>query len=137
MQLVAITTIILLIIMAVFHFYWALDGTFGLNKVLPTKDGKRLLNPSKLLTLMVGILLIGFAVIAYLLQYSIFNSSYLVYSGWVLSIIFTARAIGDFNAVGLFKTIKSTEFAEYDTKYFSPLCISLGIAFALLSYQVE
>jgi hypothetical protein len=37
------------------------------------------------------------------------------------------RAVGDFNAVGFFKMTESTEFAAYDTKCFSPLCVCLSI----------
>ena len=59
-----------------------------------------------------------------------------LYSGIFLSIIFTIRAIGEFNAVGFFKKIRDTEFAIYDTKYFSPLCLILGVVFAMLAYKV-
>lgn len=140
MDLIAIITILALIIMGGFHFYWAFGGTRGLDKALPTKDGKLLLNPSKALTFFVGVLLIIFAYIAYALHFYDFtimnNKSIYQYSGLLLSIIFTLRAIGEFNAVGFFKKIKNTEFAIYDTKYFSPLCLILGVVFAMLTYKV-
>jgi|GEM_PF-1826480 len=41
MSLIATLTTITLIIMALFHFYWALGGEFGLDRALPTKEGKR------------------------------------------------------------------------------------------------
>jgi len=139
-NLIAIITILTLIIMGLFHFYWAFGGKIGLDKALPTKDGKLLLNPSKSLTLFVGIVLISFAYIAYALEFYDFtvneNRSFYLYSGIFLSIIFTLRAIGEFNMVGFFKKIKDTKFAIYDTKYFSPLCLILGITFAILTYKV-
>lgn len=140
MNLIAIITILTLTVMGLFHFYWAIGGKVGLDKALPTKDGVRLLNPSKTLTFFVGIVLLIFAYIAYGLQFYDFtintNRNFYFYSGLFLSIIFTLRAIGEFNAIGFFKKIKNTEFAIYDTKYFSPLCLVLGIIFAILTYKV-
>ena len=136
MQIFVITTMIILIALALLHFYWAFGGLIGLDKALPSKDGKRLLNPGKYLIIMVGLLLIVFAVIAYLLYYSPLSLEYLSYAGWFLSCIFILRAIGEFNAVGFFKKIKNTTFSYYDTRYFSPLSLFLGISFALLSYPL-
>jgi hypothetical protein len=139
-DLIATMTVIVLIMIGVFHFYWSFGGLIGLDKALPTKDGKLLLSPSKPLTFFVGIVLIIFAYIAYSLQFHDFtiieSSNVYKYSGLFLSIIFILRAIGEFNAVGFFKKIKNTEFAIYDTKYFSPLCLVLGIVFAILTYKV-
>ncbi len=78
------------------------------------------------------IIILGFAFVAFKLQYSETDITY-NYTGWLISAIFIIRAIGDFNAVGFFKKIKQTEFANYDTKYFSPLCLSLGAVFIMLS----
>ncbi len=140
MSFVATITILALIIMGLFHFYWVFGGKVGLDKALPTKDGIKLLNPSKALTFFVGVVLIVFAYIAYALQFYDFtvneNQNFYLYSGIFLSTIFTLRAIGEFNAVGFFKKIKDTEFAIYDTRYFSPLCIILGVVFAILVYKV-
>jgi len=140
MSFIATITILVLIIMGLFHFYWAFGGKVGLDKALPTKDGIKLLNPSKALTFFVGVVLIVFAYIAYGLQFYDFsvntNRSFYLYFGIFLSIIFIIRAIGEFNAVGFFKKIKDTEFAIYDTKYFSPLCLILGVIFAILAYKV-
>ncbi|WP_281635816.1 DUF3995 domain-containing protein [Flavobacterium marginilacus] len=42
------------------------------------------------------------------------------------------RAIGDFNYVGFFKKIKLAKFGKNDTKYFSPLCLIIGILTLIL-----
>ena len=140
MNIIITITIIALIIMGVFHFYWVLGGKVGLDKALPTKDGKLLLNPNKILTAIVGIGLIGFAYIAYVLQFNDLSkmeyAQYYINIGWILSLIFIIRAIGEFNAVDFFKKIKGTPFALYDTKFFSPLSLVLGIIFAILTYKV-
>ena len=135
MDLIAIVTTSLLIIMGLFHFYWAFGGEVGLDRALPTKEGRCLINPGTFLTFSVGLVLLGFSFVAYSLHFTAVHSDYLLYAGWFLSFLFLIRAVGDFNAVGFFKKIKSTAFAAYDTKYFSPLCVYLGIAFALLSYE--
>ena len=132
MYFLTITTIALLLIMSLFHIYWALGGKVGLDKALPTKDGVQLLNPSKALTFLVGVVLFGFASVAYLLYFWVDNSELVVYLGWIIAVLFFVRAIGEFHTVGFFKKIKDTPFAEYDTKYFSPLCLFLSVVFTLL-----
>jgi len=133
MSFVTIVTIALLIILGLFHLYWSFGGKVGLDKALPTKDGKPLINPGRTLTFIVGILLFVFAFEAYSLRFDVQIAGYVVYAGWTLSALFILRAIGEFNTVGFFKKIKSTDFAEYDTKYFSPLSAYLGVVFAILS----
>lgn len=136
MDLIAIVTITVLMIMGSFHLYWAFGGKVGLDKALPTKDGKRLIDPGKTLTLFVGVILLGFSYVAYSLHFNEINTDYIVYIGWIISALFFIRAIGEFNAIGFFKKIRSTEFAKYDTRFFSPLCLYLGVVFAILSSQV-
>lgn len=133
MYMIVIITTILLIMMGLFHFYWALGGTVGLDKALPTKEGKRLINPGSGLTFFVGTVLVGFSFVAYSLYFDAVKSDYMIYTGRMVSALFFLRSVGEFNAVGFFKKIKSTDFAAYDTKYFSPLCLYLGAVFAMLS----
>ncbi len=139
MNLITLVTMTTLVIAGVFHFYWAFGGVFGLDKAIPTKDGEALLNPGKLLTLIVGFSILGFAWVAYILNFKdlslISYSKQIVYAGWFLSGVFAIRSIGDFNMVGLFKKIKSTKFAEFDTKYFIPLTSFWSIAFAFIAYN--
>ena len=135
MEIIVISNIFIFILMGAFHFYWAFGGKFFLDKALPTKNGKLLFSPGSFLTFIVGTVLIGFSCITYMLYYSNKDSLYLQYLGWALFLIFTIRAIGEFNVIGFFKKIKSTEFSKYDTKYFSPLCIYLALVFAILSYK--
>ena len=140
MNFIALVTITTLVIAGLFHFYWAFGGSLGLDRAIPTKDGKALLNPGKILTMIVGFIILGFAWVAYILNFKDLNvisySEQITYAGWLLSGIFAIRSIGDFNMVGLFKKINSTKFAEYDTKYFIPLVAFWSFTFALLAYQV-
>ncbi len=113
------------------HFYWLLDGKWGLEKALPTKEaGQKAMEPPKIATVIVGIGLISFGLI-YLIKTGIINFQIpnwiITYGSWIIPSIFILRAIGDFKYVGLFKKIKNTEFAKADTKWFIPLCLTIGI----------
>lgn len=136
MHLIAVSTIIILIVISFFHFYWVFGGRIGLDKSLPTTpDGKLLLNPAKPLTFLVGIVILSFAFVAYKLYYDYSNDLY-SYLGWTIGIVFLLRSIGEFNAVGFFKRIKNTSFAKYDTLFYSPLCLYLALAYALLASNI-
>jgi len=138
MFLISGLTIIVLIALGLLHFYWAMGGQLGITKAVPEIDGKPTINPGPITTAFVGVALLSFSALAYLLAFydlaSISYGGYAVYFGWLLAAVFTLRAIGDFKLVGFFKKITSSEFAKYDTKYYSPLCLSLGIIFSVLSY---
>lgn len=141
MTAITIFTIAALSLIGLLHFYWGLGGAIGRDYALPTENGKVLINPGKIMTLMVGAVLIGFAVIAYRLHfYDLRSISYrdsLIAMGWVLSGIFTLRGIGEFRAVGLFKKIKSSPFAHYDTRFYTPFSLSMGMVFAALAYRAS
>ena len=51
------------------------------------------------------------------------------YGYYFLAGIFILRAIGDFKYVGFFKKVKNTPFAKLDSKFYSPLCLLIGLAF--------
>jgi len=119
----------IMILLALVHFYWALGGEFGLDHALPTDEkGNRLLNPGKIMTFSVGFVLLGFAYVAYRL-YGGDESAMTVYAGYGLFILFFLRVIGDFNMVGLFKKVKNTAFAKYDTWVYVPLCLGISMMF--------
>ena len=127
MNVLTLITLMLLALISLAHFYWVFGGEKGLDAVLPTQEGERLLNPSKALTLLVAILILGFAFVVYTLAFGE-ASELSIYLGWSISAIFFIRVIGDFNMLGFFKKIKGTKFAEYDSKFFVPLCIYLSFS---------
>jgi len=77
---------------------------------------------------LVGIFLLGFAYVAYMLGQGN-HHNIMVYMGWTIGVIFILRAIGEFNVVGIFKKIKGTVFAKYDMYFYIPLCLFVGYAF--------
>jgi hypothetical protein len=122
---------IILIALALLHFYWAMGGEFGFSKSLPTKEsGDRVLNPTKMDSVIVGMGLTAFGIF-YMFQSGLIASNLpewiTKYGGWIIHIIFLSRAMGEFKYVGFFKTVKATEFGKLDTKYFSPLCLVISI----------
>ncbi|HHD79005.1 MAG TPA: DUF3995 domain-containing protein [Epsilonproteobacteria bacterium] len=120
---------VILVLLALMHLYW-LFGEIGMEQALPTDDqGKRLLNPSKLMTLSVAFVLFGFAWISYMLDTP--HKVWIDSAGWVLAIMFFLRAIGDFKILGVFKKVKTTEFAKYDTWVYVPLCFMIALGFVL------
>lgn len=135
MEILTLITIFLLIIIALIHFYWSFGGKVGIDLAIPSIEDKAVINPTKFITFLVGILIIGFATVAYMLKFHNLNSNYIIYLGWIISIIFALRAIGEFRVVGFFKKIKSSKFAKYDTKYYSPLCLFFSVIFVILTFS--
>jgi hypothetical protein len=129
---------LILIFLSVIHFYWAVGGKWGFNSVLPTKnDGSLMMKPKWIDSITVGI---GLAFIAMLyaikieLVFVALPNWLSQYGMYIIASIFLIRAIGDFKYVGFFKSIKNTLFANNDNKYFSPLCLFLGVIAFLLEY---
>lgn len=132
--MITVLSIILFVIfssLGFIHIYWLLGGKWGLEKALPTKEaGQKAMEPPKIATVIVGIGLISFGLI-YLIKTGLINFQIpnwiVTYGSWTIPCIFILRAIGDFNYVGLFKKIKNTEFSKADSKWFIPLCLTIGI----------
>lgn len=117
--------------LAMIHFNWAIGGKFGLAQSIPTKEnGEKLFNPGKFESAVIGIGLSAFAIFywlnAGLLEYNLplWATKYL---SWVIPAIFLLRAIGEFKYIGFFKSVKKTNFARWDTKLFSPLCLIIAL----------
>jgi len=53
---------------------------------------------------------------------------------WGIALAFAARAIGERRYLGFFKRVRGTQFAQRDTRFYSPLCVliaALACALAL------
>lgn len=126
-----IATLILLFI-SIIHFYWAFGGIWGLKQAVPTlKNTEHLFKPSPIATALVGIVMLGFALLyaeksgVFIVKLPDFINTYGLKA---VATVFLIRAIGDFNYVGLTKKIKDTVFAKSDTKLYVPLCLFLSFA---------
>lgn len=134
--IIAILLFLIFLFISSIHLYWAFGGKWGSDAVLPTKEDNntKVLNPNILPTLIVafGLLSFGFfiLVMSELITFNIphWLSKYLL---WIITGIFILRAIREFRCVVFFKKIKHTKFSIHDTKYYSPLCLIIGL-FALI-----
>lgn len=120
------------LILSAIHLYWACGGTTGKNLAIPVKaNGERSFTPSAIGTFLVGVALLLFAVLAYCL--SVMQIGWIRPLGWVLALMLLMRAIGDFKLVGFFKKPAISDFAKYDGRFFSPLCLFLAAGVLYIS----
>lgn len=123
---------IIFLLLSAIHLYWACGGTAGKNLAIPVKDnGENSFTPSSIGTFLVAVALLLFAVLAYCL--SVMQIGWMWPFGWVLSLFLLMRAIGDFKLVGFFKKPSSSDFAQYDRRIFSPLCLFLAAGILYIS----
>ncbi|MDX1959150.1 MAG: DUF3995 domain-containing protein [Leptospiraceae bacterium] len=137
--LLAIPLITIFLFLSSIHVYWGFGGKWGNGAVLPTKtDDEKVIMPGPIPTFIVAFGLLGFALVVLL---NIIHIDFTEYFGLtfihkyglrVIAGIFLFRAIGEFHYVGFFKKHKHTKFAINDTKYYSPLCLTIGILAVLL-----
>ena len=136
MTIVASIVSVMFVLLAILHVYWAAGGRAGIEKVIPQVEGKPAITPGKIITLGVAMGLMGVASVAYALGNvdltSYLMGDYVIYAGWFLALIFFIRAVGDFNLVGFFKKYKGSDFATYDSRYYSPFCLLVSIVFVFL-----
>ena len=125
--------IVIVLLLAAVHVYWAAGGKAGKAAAIPTAEGRAVLKPSAFSTAMVAV---GLCVIAAFLALRIGWLKVLGFAGdnnfaeiaaWVFAAMFALRAIGDFRYVGFFKRIRDTRFARLDTLPYSPLCAVLAV----------
>jgi Protein of unknown function (DUF3995) len=130
----------ILLIISLLHFYWGVDGRWGIAQSLPTNEqGETVLKPDAVACFVVAIGLMCMSV--YVFGFSKMINLPLPnlvskYGIWVIAFIFLARAIGDFKYAGFSKKIKTTRFAELDTRYYAPLCLYLGLTSILIALIV-
>lgn len=130
-MILSILLSIIFFTLGLIHLNWVLGGEFGYENSLPTnEEGKRVLNPKKIDSTIIAIGLISFGIF-YIFKSSLVENNLPIwiikYGGWIIPSIFILRAIGDFKYIGFFKKIKTTKFGKMDTKFYSPLCLIIGI----------
>lgn len=129
MSIYSVLLIVIFSAIAMLHFYWAIGGRWGSEHAAPVdQQGKKFLNTGVAPCLVVGTGLLLFAAYYVILPVGIFGIA-----GWIIPTIFLIRSIGDVRYVGFTKKVKSSTFAELDTKFFSPLCLVI----AALGYTVK
>lgn len=137
---IAFTLTALFIFLSFLHIYWALGGQWSIEKTIPEYFKERYHSHDHRLSVTIatfvvalGLMAIAWMTAAYVGKVrSPFSPHTLRYLLMVVSVVFLARAIGDFNMVGFFKKQKVGIFAHWDTKLFAPLCLSISVAYLIL-----
>ena len=137
--MIALIPAVVLAVAAAFHVYWAIGGQVGLGVSVPQRcDGQPLFRPSAALTLAVGLALAGALVLVLAIGgYLRLGLPSVLIRGAValVCVVFLARALSWSTYVGLFKKIRDTPFARYDTWLYSPLCLAVGTCLICLLAQ--
>lgn len=122
---------LIFLFLALIHVYWGLGGKWGNDSAIPTNENnEKIINPKLFECFTVAIVLLLFSLLVLKkIEILPFNLPNWIqeYGLWGVSLLFIIRAIGDFKYVGFSKKIKTTKFAQMDTKYFSPLCLLIAL----------
>ena len=134
-----IAILAILLFAAAFHLYWGFGGKTGASVSLPQRDdGRSAIKTSASGALAVGVVLLLFCLPALgllgMLPLEV-PRQWLRASALVLAALFLARALSWSRYVGLFKRLKTTRFAKYDTRLYSPLSLILGLCWAALAFR--
>jgi|SRR5271169_1973029 len=117
---------------AAFHVYWGCGGHVGSSVALPQRgDGTQAFKSNPAGAVLVAIFLVGCLILVVALSGLIqlpVPQRWLRIAVMALSVLFLARALSWHKYVGLFKSIRTTRFAKYDTWLYSPLCLLLSLS---------
>jgi hypothetical protein len=125
--------ILILIVLAIFHIYWAIGGKAAKDIAVPSLNGRPVLKPTAFATALVAAGLLAISALLALrvgwLNLAVLpaKSLFVQIGAWLIAAVFALRAIGDFRYVGFFKTIREGRFARLDTFAYSPLCAGLAL----------
>ncbi len=128
--LIVIVLVVIFLVLSGIHFYSRQAAKTGVDESVPTNlNNVKVINPKLFECFVVAVGLLGFGLLV-LIKSKILT---LTLPGWLqiyglcaVAALFLLRAIGDFNYMGFFKKIKTTEFGRLDTLYYSPLCLLVG-----------
>jgi hypothetical protein len=126
-----------------FHLYWALGGRLGYSVSLPQRpDGAPVMahrlpwwRPAA------GAVALGLAALAWLLLAHAGHFPLPMPSGLAriallaTAAAFAARALVPNRHVGFFKSLRTTRWARYDTRLYSPLFLLLGVLIAWIALK--
>lgn len=127
LKLFALLLMLIFVLLAFIHVYWALGGKMGLSKVIPEIEGKPAFKLSAAITLLVAMVMFSLAGFVHLLANPHLAEvewlPYMRYTAWLCAFVFLMRAVGDFKTVGLLKQERETTFARWDKQVYIPFCL--------------
>jgi hypothetical protein len=133
---VAMLAAAVLFSLAALHAYWACGGRWGSDVAVPKRGAQPLFTPGPAPTLIVAVLLLAAALVL-LGRVGLWGSWIPIWifvgGSWTLAIVFAARVVGDLHWFGLFKQVRGTPFACWDTWLYVPLAGLLALAALLVA----
>lgn len=134
-NLLPLTLCVIFIALGLWHFYWAMGGSFGKSSAIPKINGRPAFTPKAFAAALIGTALLFAAVLVGACS-RLFEShvpvDILACSTYALSSVLFLRAVGDFSLVGFSKRVRGSSFARLDTLVYSPLCLALSIGVFLV-----
>ncbi len=142
MRILSSVVFLVLSMIAALHVYWGLGGLWpgsDVRSLIDTVVGDPRLEvmPPTGLTLVVAGLIFASGVFAQLAArrsrglFGYFVSAAIV----VITLVFLARGASGYLLPHSIRTQMSEPFATYDRLFYAPLCLILGVAFAVLLYN--
>jgi hypothetical protein len=125
-----------LTVLGLFHCYWAAGGRAGSVAAIPERSGRPTFQPGPASTcgVAVGLFAAAWVLLARLgLVGAPLAHPWPQRGAWALALLFGLRALGDFQYVGVFKRVRGTPFARWDTALYTPLCILIAAGGALVA----
>jgi len=141
MPIAALTALAIIAFAGAFHLHWALGGHRGFGVSLPQNpDGQPVLRhllplwrPAAF-AVVLGLLLLGGLVAARGLQLDHrLDQRLLELALTATGAAFIARALVPNRYVGFFKSLRTTRWARYDTRLYSPLFLTLGLSLIVVA----
>jgi hypothetical protein len=133
---IAVIVAIVFLVLAAWHVAMAFGKPGRASGAVPSVAGEPLFVPSRRSTLLVALVLCGFAGLvastAGLLDIGV-SARVLSWLSYALALGLAARAVGEFRYVGFFKRERGSRFATMDTLVYSPLCLLLAAGVALVA----
>jgi hypothetical protein len=128
--LVASSLALVLALLGAIHVFWALGGRTGFVSAIPEVNGERAFTPTPAASFAVALALFVASALALGRAGAFGSRAPAALFKWpvlAMGLVFLARAVGEFRLVGLFKRVRGTSFARWDTWLFSPLCLGISL----------
>jgi hypothetical protein len=121
------------------HAYWAAGGRWATGVSVPQRhdradehaDDHVAFVPGPVATLIVAALLFAAALVMLgrIGMWGTWMPRWVfVLGAWTLVAVFAGRVVGDLRLFGIFKRVKGTPFAWWDTRFYTPLSAMLALA---------
>jgi hypothetical protein len=112
------------------HFYWTAGGRKGIDAAVPTERGQQIFQPTAGATFFIAFFSLLFAAVipGSIGLYADAEPAFLYsWAPWILVVVFSLRALGDFRYVGLFKRVVDTRFAKMDSAFYTPFSLLMAL----------